>query len=293
MPSYDLTFDVLQAYARRQFTDRVGTKADTEIEQSLNDALAMVAKERRWVWYLTPGAISTKASYSTGTITMTADSTTVTLSVGTFPTYAASGELAVNGQWYDIATRNSGTQLTLTTAYPGATGTFTAGNWLVYQDGYDLPTDCMNFHKPLYGRTATWKPTPTSYEAWLEIKTDWLYSQQGASHFCVRKNQIMLTPAPSDARVLNFCYYRKPAVISASGESADWDSMHVDVLFRALDHQLSLRGPCQAGNPAQTLAAYKHAVTLASANEKQETARPSPLGSTGGYNRDPSIPSGA
>lgn len=279
MPSYDLTFAVLQAYARRQFTDRVGSKADSEIEQSLNDALAMIAKERRWPWYLSPGAISTKATYSTGTLSMTLDSTNVTLSGGTFPSWAASGELSVNGQWYGITTRNGNTQITLTTAYPHATASFAAGAWSVYQDAYSLPTDCMNFHKPLYGRSATWKPVGTSYENFLQLKTDWLLSQQGASHFCVRKNMLMLTPAPTDRRVLNFCYYRKPAVISTAGETADWDSMHVDVLFRALDYQLSLRGPCQAGNPGQTMAAYRMAVQMAVAHDKQDTERESPLGS--------------
>jgi hypothetical protein len=293
MPSYDLTFDVLQAYARRQFTDRVGTKADTEIEQSINDALAMIAKERRWPWFLTPGAISTKATYSTGTITCTLDSTSVTLSGGTFPTWAASGELSVNGQWYTISTRNSGTTITLAQAYPHATGTFAANNWRVYQDAYTLPTDCMNFHRPLYGKTASWRPSATSYESFLELKTDWLMSQQGASHYCVRKNTIMLTPAPTEQRVLNFCYYRKPAVISASGETADWDAMHVDVLFRAIDHQLSLRGPCQAGNPGQTMAAYKQAVALAVANDKQDTERESPMGTTLGRYTDFLPPSGA
>lgn len=273
--STGLLYSALAAYGRRQYGDKVGIKADTELGQIINDALAMVAKERRWPWYLTPGAITTAVSYNTGTITYTSGSPNVTLAGGTFPTWAASGEISINGQWYGITTRTSGTALVLTTAYPGTSGTATG--WLVYQDAYSLPSDCMNFHKPLYGKTATWKPMPTDYEKFLEFKTDTQFQQDGATYFCVRRGNIMLAPAPSTARVLNFCYYRKPATISVAADEADWDPMNADVLYRAIDFQVSLRGPCVAGNTQQTLGTYKQAVALATANDKQETDRPSPL----------------
>lgn len=287
--AYDLTYTVLEAYARRQFADRVGTKADTEINEAINDAFAMIAKERRWPWYLSPGYITTAASYSTGTLTATNGSAVVTLSGGTFPTYAASGELSVSGQWYTISTRDSGTQITLATAFTGTTVAATTGTWLVYQDAYTLPSDCMNFHRPLYGKTSAFKPTAASYEQLLELKSDTQTSQSNPAIYCIRKNTIMFAPAPSSAAVVNFCYYRKPATLS-SGGTADWDSQHVDLAFRAIDHQLSLRGPCQAGNPGQTLQAYKQLVANVVPNDKSDTERDSPLRSPWRYNRDPSIP---
>jgi len=278
----ELTYSTLQAYARRQMGDKVGTKADTEIQQSINDALGMIAKERRWLWYLSPGTIST--------ITVTNGSPTVTLSGGTFPTYAASGELSVAGQWFTISARGSGTSITLAVNYPGASGDYTAGGWLVYQDAYSLPTDCMNFHKPLYGKTAAWRPMPTSYENLLSYKSDTQVSQDGAACFCVRKNQILLAPAPNSIRVLNFCYYRRPAAVASANDEADWDNNQYDVLYRAIDYQLALRGPCVAGDSQRTLNTYKQAIALAAANEHQETERPSPLAALGMRSRDFNIP---
>jgi hypothetical protein len=249
----------------------------------------MLAKERRWLWYLSPGTISTNASYSTGTISVTNGSAVVTLAGGTFPTYAF-GELSVNSQWFTISSRDSGTQITLATAFPGTTGTYAAGSWLVYQDAYALPSDCMNFHKPLYGKTATWRPTPTSYERLLEFKSDTQVTQDGAACFCVRKNQILLAPAPNSVRVLNFCYYRRPAAVSGASDEADWDSNQYDVLYRAIDYQVSLRGPCVAGDPGKTYATYRQTISGAAANEHQETDRPSPMNTLGGRMRDFDIP---
>jgi hypothetical protein len=147
----------------------------------------------------------------------------------------------------------------------------------------------MNFHKPLYGKTSSWRPAPIDYEAFLGWKSDTQVSQDGAAYFCVRRGNIMLCPAPNTARVLNFVYYRKPAAVSSALDEADWDSMNADVLYRAIDFQASLRGPCVAGNTSQTLGTYKQAVALAAANDKQETDRPSPMDGRGSL-RDFNIP---
>lgn len=65
----------------------------------------------RW-HFLTPVAeLLLSAPYSTGTITVV--SGVVTLAGGTFPTWAAQGELVYGGVSYEVSTRDSGTQITL------------------------------------------------------------------------------------------------------------------------------------------------------------------------------------
>ena len=56
--------------------------------------------------------VDLNAAYGTGTIKMTSGGV-VTLTGGTWPSWAASGDLVVNGDHFGVATRNSSTQLTL------------------------------------------------------------------------------------------------------------------------------------------------------------------------------------
>ena len=87
-----------------------------------------------WTFLTTTASITMVASYTTGTITSSLG--VVTLTGGTFPTWAASGVLRVSGVDYSINTRDSGTQVTLDDL------TFTkaaATTYEVHQDDYDLP----------------------------------------------------------------------------------------------------------------------------------------------------------
>ena len=90
----------------------------------------------RWTFLHPETTVMTSAPYSTGTVTIVAG--VVTLSGGTFPTWAASAWLSVAGVQYSVSTRDSGTQVTLTntTVSVGAGATFT-----IYRREYDFPAD--------------------------------------------------------------------------------------------------------------------------------------------------------
>lgn len=84
------------------------------------------------VWgFLTPTAsLVLNGPYTTGTIAISG--TTVTLSGGTWPTWAASADLIVGGTAYQIASRDSDTQLTIGTSATVAAGTAYSLNRYVY-----------------------------------------------------------------------------------------------------------------------------------------------------------------
>jgi hypothetical protein len=68
-------------------------------------------KSHEWSFLSPIRSLTTQAPYATGTITIVAG--VVTLSGGTWPSWAASGELVYNGVAATVNTRDSGTQLTL------------------------------------------------------------------------------------------------------------------------------------------------------------------------------------
>ena len=88
--------------------------------------------------FLTPrkGELTIYPAYDTGTVSIT--SGVVTLTGGTFPTWAADGEFWCNGVKYEVTTRDSDVQLTLddltASEYAGTT-------YLLTRLYYDLPGD--------------------------------------------------------------------------------------------------------------------------------------------------------
>lgn len=87
--------------------------------------------------------ISTIAPYSTGTVAV--NNGVVTLTGGTFPGWAAGGELTIGDRGFSVATRDSTTQLTLddATVNVGAGAAF-----VLAQHTYDLPDDFGSLDGP-------------------------------------------------------------------------------------------------------------------------------------------------
>lgn len=83
----------------------------TDILECIGDGLRDVYAAHNWSFFRPVRDIATTAPYSTGTVAIAAG--VVTLSGGTFPSWAADGVLKVGDNYYSISLRNSGTSLTL------------------------------------------------------------------------------------------------------------------------------------------------------------------------------------
>lgn len=69
------------------------------------------ARSHTWTFLRPVETLTTSEPYETGTITIAAG--VVTLTGGTFPSWAAQGEITVDGSTYDVSTRDGNTQVTL------------------------------------------------------------------------------------------------------------------------------------------------------------------------------------
>lgn len=98
-----------------------------------------------WSWLKPTTTLSIQGSYSTGTIAIA--SGVVTLTDGTFPSWAADGEITVSGVSYAVDTRDGDTQVTLDdTSVTVASGT----SYGLNQVYYDLPDDFGRFASELF-----------------------------------------------------------------------------------------------------------------------------------------------
>jgi hypothetical protein len=83
----------------------------TDIENAIQDGLRDVYGAHDWSFFRPLETISTVAPYATGTIQIA--SGVVTLTGGTFPAWAANGTINVANEYYEVATRDGNTQVTL------------------------------------------------------------------------------------------------------------------------------------------------------------------------------------
>lgn len=104
---------LIERVGHELFGIRSGFSADqeTDILQCIRDGLQYVYSAHDWSFFRPVEDISTTAPYTTGTVTIA--SGVVTLTGGTFPSWAADGILKVSNSYYSISLRNSGTSLTL------------------------------------------------------------------------------------------------------------------------------------------------------------------------------------
>lgn len=138
------------------FRDGVDYLLDThEIDRTgLNERRARMAllkayrdlpSRAAWNYYARQRILQTVASYSTGTIafdyTGGAAERLVTLSSGTFPTWAAFGKIIIDSVHYEVDTYESSTTITLRSdSNPGAD--VAAGTtYTIYRNTYPLPAD--------------------------------------------------------------------------------------------------------------------------------------------------------
>lgn len=114
MTSTNVTYSILQERVGHYlFGIRSSFSSDQQddIEDCLNDGLRRVYGAHDWSFLRPVADVSTTAPYATGTITIA--SGVVTLTGGTFPSWAASGVLEVNDNYYSVDSRDSNTQITL------------------------------------------------------------------------------------------------------------------------------------------------------------------------------------
>lgn len=261
----------LWGYALRQFIDRQGSKADTEKKQIVNDALHWLSLEKDWPWLHRLGVVDLVADYDTGTIAINNADKTVTLTGGTWPSWAANGDLVIDGQMYEIASRTSGSEVELKETWNSAS--ISGESYVIMRYRYTLPTDLLRTDELLFGQTWPWGADAVS-DAVLEMyRNTWQFGQSTPNVWSIAKNQLKVWPWPTAARRVNILYYAQPAELTDSADEADWDPMQIVLLRRAIDYQVSLRGNCVAGTKQQCLMQLNEQLASAAPRDKTATDR--------------------
>lgn len=209
------------AQAKTIISDDLGeSDADTLtfIGQMLDQAQKDVAKAHQWACLTGRKFVNTVNDYSTGTVTVTNASATVTGSGTVFPAAVATAAyrfaLSATSQWYTVTTRGGDTSLTLAENYVGTTAAGSA--YVLYKSVYVLASDVGRV-KEMWLHNGT-EQIPLAYqpgEAWatdfnhfptgLGRPTNWALSERDSSG----NVQVLLGPYAPDAEYRIEYTYRK------------------------------------------------------------------------------------
>lgn len=270
--SSGVTLLSLKTYARYQVRGNVGTAADAQIVAAINAGLSRVAKAHRWSWLQTDGDLTFNAAYSTGTVTLTNGDATVTLTGGTWPTWAASGKFLYNGQTFRVLSRTSNSEIELTTTWAGTT--VSGVSYDIYQNEYTLPTDCMVFGRIYPGMGWGWGSDMISIDSERIYEYTNNFQASTPSWHAVRNNKLVVWPAPSVSKNWPCFYYRKPATLVNNTDEADWDPLLIELLHRAIDVELAIRfGPIMHGDIATCTVSYEKELNNTVNNAKEKGPR--------------------
>lgn len=207
-------------------TAGAGTGADAKAaRRAAHEALRDLANIRDWCVYLMPGRVTTVASYGTGTIAYTNSSRVVTLTSGTWPSWAAYGVLVIGSVRYTVASRTSDSVIVLAAdSNPGedvAAGT----EYTLYRDSYPVPADFKKIITPLYDCTSKRflsheDPLDAMQSSrWLNTTGEpWAFTIQGDSNY-QGGTAFSFVAAPSSARNYDYLYRRNPRPLRFENEA--------------------------------------------------------------------------
>lgn len=112
-----------------------------KVKEAILTAYRDVCNAKLWSYYHQRARITTVAPYDTGTIAYTHSTRAVTLSGGTFPTWAGQGVLLIDDVEYEVFSYDSSTQITLSVnSNPGA-NVASGTTYSLYRDTYTLPVN--------------------------------------------------------------------------------------------------------------------------------------------------------
>src|SRR5690606_27581744 len=199
--------------------------AQDEIYQAVQSAYMEVWQARNWKYLWTHGRINTVEPYQTGTIAYAASTRQVTLSDGTWPTWARYGTIRIGNVLHNVASRDSDTVLTLEATQAPTEDVDPGTSYTLFRGVYTLPADFQR----VFGFSAE--------DHWCDLRLvdlrEWMQWQRqtrttgtptsvaiGPDLDVLGQFAIYLYPTPQAAKSIDFMYLRKARPLMLSGEAA-------------------------------------------------------------------------
>lgn len=200
-----------------------------------------------WTFMRPVTTITTTEPYSTGTIEIAAG--VVTLTGGTFPTWAANGELTTDGNTYAVSTRDSGTQVTLVdtsvTVAAGATYSlqqvvYTAPDGFGGLDGH-MTLETGSGYRPIrVVNESTIRAKRAAYEGNYTAPPEFVAVRPISVPVTGQRFQFLFFPTPDNVYIVSYRYIALVDKI-ATGEYPLGGMAHASAILASCRHVAALR----------------------------------------------------
>lgn len=192
----------------------------SDIRTAIRSAMRLVSTEHAWPYYFDYYHLVTNETYATGTISYVASTRTVTLSGGTWPSWAAYGSVIIDTLHARVDAVTSSTVLTVVSE--DAPPDDYSGTYTIYQYRFLLPVG-LNIYKigKIKVDQGNWMEyvPPGIFET--DVRRQYLVSGGRPAYFTVSRDfrgtgqQVLsLWPYPTTEMRLRFGYVRHPADIA-------------------------------------------------------------------------------
>lgn len=184
---------------------------------------------RSWTCFSRQAVINTVASYSTGTVEYDHTGGTyerqLTLTSGTWPTWAAMGRVLISNVSYTIDERKSGTVVTLTENSNPGQDVAAGETYEIFRESYPFPN---NFRKIIQIMdTEDQKVVPIVDDLFQHTASNSTYRSPGTPWIAALRNDgeaygtlsLVFSPPPSTARTYDVIYEAKPRDFTVGSET--------------------------------------------------------------------------
>jgi len=196
-----------------------------EVIQGAYRDLAMVCE---WDYYMKEGRIDLVANYNTGTIGYDHEDTVdreITLSGGTWPTWAKFGRIKFSDVVYPVESRTSGSIIVLSDDFNPTEDVATGTSYNLYRSVYPLPADMWRLYDVAVEKS-NWVTGYLTPSEWLQ-RERFVQSNGQTWAWTIMKDPdndnrfaLWVDPSPSTAEPLGFIYRRRPRTLRWAGTEA-------------------------------------------------------------------------
>lgn len=219
------------------------TNDSTKLGVWVNEAYRFIAGLRQWPWNLATRTLQTVADITTGTVSVSAGSTSITFSTGPTPSIATDFQIQFTEEsddWYLVSAHTAGqTGATIDIAFVGSSD-YTSKTYIVRKVFYSLASDVdkvINFKEAINDRTLQYvdprdldlyHPDPTATS-----KVPHAYTMLG---FDSSNNwRVNLFPTPTTVANLQYKFYLRTTDMSSDADlPALPTKWHQAIVFVAL-----------------------------------------------------------
>jgi hypothetical protein len=224
--------DISQVFTYQDCLDHLvqyeGGAPDDAMLARMRTAVQMAYQEvcwsTDWQYFHKPLRIQLSAFYETGTVAYTSSTRTLTLSGGTFPTWAAyGGRVLIDNIAYGVHARTDGTNLVLDEIFCPQANIAAGTTYRLYRSVYILPVDFRKVYE--FTGEDTWTSCFTTPTEWLKRErytqdtgTPWLWTiMQTAEVFGYGRYGLYVQGYPDTDETFDCIYVRAPRDIKYSG----------------------------------------------------------------------------